>query len=120
MARRSALATEWLERGLAVADKIESARIAIQHSLIGIRQGDLECAQAIGNAILLTDEYELITFVPTTINGLSESVTMGESGMASAEIFYADFNLEIPFSQSVDAVEDTVILELAFVALADG
>lgn len=108
--------------------------------------------RAISNAILLTDEYELITFAPTAINGLPESVALGESytfqivgdltitdqtravtfdatvtpdsetqlvGLASAEILYADFNLEIPFSQSVDAVEDTVILELEFVALAD-
>lgn len=28
--------------------------------------------------------------------------------------------LEIPFSQSADVVEDTVILELAFVGSADG
>ncbi len=107
--------------------------------------------RAISNAILQTNEYELISFTPTAITGLPESVTAGESytfqivgeltitdqtrevtfdatvtpvsateltGLASAEILYADYNLEIPFSQSVDAVEDTVILELEFVALA--
>ena len=108
--------------------------------------------RAISNRILLTDQYELITFTPTQINGLPESATPGESymfeivgdltitdqtrevtfaatvtpdsatqlsGLASAEILYADFNLEIPFSQSVDAVEDSVILELAFVAVGN-
>lgn len=43
---RFALAIEWLERGMVIADKTESARVAIQRSLIGIRQGDLGTALA--------------------------------------------------------------------------
>ncbi len=39
-------------------------------------------------------------------------------GFGSAVILYADFGLEIPFSQAVDSVEDEVTLELDFVASA--
>lgn len=108
--------------------------------------------RAISNRILLTNEYEFITFTATQLVGLPESVVVGESynfqivgdltitdqtrevtfdtivtpmggslqGLASVTILYADFGLEIPFSQSVDSVEDSVILELDFVAPATG
>lgn len=39
-------------------------------------------------------------------------------GSATTTIFYADFDLFIPDSPSVDTVEDEVILELDFVAVA--
>lgn len=104
---------------------------------------------AIQNRILETNSYELITFDPTSVSGLPETITVGEtytfqitgdltitdvtkevtfdaqvtptsdtalSGLASAEILYADWGLEIPFSQSVEAVEDNLLLEFEFVA----
>ncbi|MEM7798794.1 MAG: YceI family protein [Chloroflexota bacterium] len=48
-----------------------------------------------------------------TINVISETEI---SGLASTVFPYADFELEIPFSQAVDSVEDDVRLELEFVA----
>lgn len=109
--------------------------------------------RAIANEILRTNQYEFITFTPTEIVGLPDSVAVGESysfqlvgdltitdqtrevvfdtvvtlvdaatlqGEGGVTIAYADFGLTIPFSQSVDAVEETVVLELSFVALATG
>ena len=108
--------------------------------------------RAISNRILFTNDYEFITFTPTQLVGLPESVAIGEAysfqivgdltitdqtrevtfdatvtptgnslqGLASVTILYADFGLEIPFSQSVDSVEDSVILELEFTAPATG
>lgn len=108
--------------------------------------------RAISNRILSTNSYEFITFTPTQLAGLPDSVAVGDShtfqivgdltitdqtrevtfdttvtpnggsltGLATTTILYADFGLEIPFSQSVDSVEDSVILELEFVAPATG
>ena len=107
--------------------------------------------RAIKNQILLTDAYEYVSFTPTDISGLPESVSEGDTfeveiagdltitdatlpvtfdavvsataadeltGTATTTFTYADFGLEIPFSQSVDAVADTVTLELDFTAQA--
>lgn len=107
--------------------------------------------RAIKNRILLTDQYEFITFVPTAITGLPASGTIGESynfqitgdlairdvtspvtfdvtvqptsntqltGTAQTTIRYADYNISIPQVPSVAGVEETVVLELDFVALA--
>ena len=104
---------------------------------------------AIANKILLTRDYEFITFEPTAVSGLPDAVTVGETyplqitgdltikdqtrevafdaevtllseselaGLAALEILYADFGLVVPLSQSVQAVEDNVLLELDFVA----
>jgi len=109
--------------------------------------------RAIKNKILLTDAYEYVSFTPTDISGLPESVSADDSfdiqltgdltitdttqpvtftatvtavsedeltGTATTTFDYADFGLEIPFSQSVDAVADTVMLELDFTAKAQG
>lgn len=105
--------------------------------------------RAIANKILLTNEYEFITFEPTAISGLPAAIVVGETyplqitgdltitdqtrevtfdaevtprsenelvGLAKLDILYADFGLVIPLSQSVQAVEDNVLLELDFVA----
>lgn len=105
--------------------------------------------RAIKNRILETDAYELITFVPTAINGLPEQATVGEAfdfqivgdltirnvtrpvtfdvtlvpandtrleGKASTTVAYADFEIVIPAARAVSAVEDTVTLQLEFVA----
>lgn len=40
------------------------------------------------------------------------------TGLASADILYADWGLTVPLSQSVEAVEDNVVLEFEFVANA--
>ena len=106
--------------------------------------------RAISNEILLTNDYEYITFEPTMVRGLPETAEIGQTydlqitgilgitdatqevtfdaqvtplseteiaGLASVEIRYADFGLTIPFSQSVESVEDNVLLELEFVAI---
>ena len=105
--------------------------------------------RAIKNRILETDAYELVTFVPTAINGLPEQVTQGEEmtfqivgdltirnvtrpvtfdvtlvpvndtrleGKATTTLAYADFEIVIPAARAVSAVEDTVTLQLDFVA----
>ena len=105
--------------------------------------------RAIKNRILETDAYELVTFVPTAINGLPEQVTQGEEmtfqimgdltirnvtrpvtfdvtlvpvndtrleGKATTTLAYADFEIAIPAARAVSAVEDTVTLQLDFVA----
>ncbi len=105
--------------------------------------------RAIKNRILETDAYELVTFVPTAINGLPEQVTLGEEmtfqivgdltirnvtqpvtfdvtlvpvndtrleGKATTTLAYADFKIVIPAARAVSAVEDTVTLQLDFVA----
>lgn len=109
--------------------------------------------RAIANEILHTNQFEFITFTPTSITGLPDSVAVGESynfqmvgdlmitdqtqevvfettatlvdaatlqGEASTTLAYADFGVTVPFAQSVDAVEETVTLELSFVAPATG
>ncbi|MCA9998752.1 MAG: YceI family protein, partial [Anaerolineales bacterium] len=109
--------------------------------------------RAIANEILHTNQFEFITFTPTSITGLPDSVAVGESysfqmvgdltitdqmqevvfettatlvdaatlqGEASTTLVYADFGVTVPFAQSVDAVEETVTLELSFVAPATG
>jgi len=106
--------------------------------------------RAIANEILLTNQYEFITFEPTAIAGLPDAASIGETvplqitgnltitdqtrevtfdvevtpvseselhGLAVLDILYADFGLTIPFAQSVQSVEDNVILELEFVAV---
>lgn len=107
---------------------------------------------AIRNSILETDTYEFVTFIPSSVSGLPDSATVGESyevqitgdlnitdvtlektfdatitvdsdsqisGLASSTFPYADFELEIPFSQSVDAVADDVTLEIEFIAISE-
>ena len=106
---------------------------------------------AVQGRILRTNDYEFVTFTPTSLSGLPDTITIGApytfqilgaltttdvtnevtfeatvtptsetelTGLATADILYADWNLTIPFSQAVDAVEDNVILELEFVATA--
>ncbi|HEX9926417.1 MAG TPA: YceI family protein [Anaerolineae bacterium] len=107
--------------------------------------------RAIKNQILLTNDYEFVTFAPTEILGLPESGGPGQTytfqivgdltitnvtqqvtfdvtatptnetqirGFASTQLLYTDFELFIPDSPSVDTVDDTVRLELEFVAEA--
>lgn len=107
--------------------------------------------RAIANEILVTPRYESITFTPTAVSGLPNTVTLGETysvqitgdltitdvsrpatfattvtpvsttelrGLATTTIAYGDWGIRVPFSQQVQAVAETVTLELAFVALA--
>lgn len=64
--------------------------------------------------LTITDQTRPVTF-ETEITPLSADELQG---LARAEILYADFGLEIPFAQAVQAVEDTLLLELAFTAVA--
>ena len=105
--------------------------------------------RALKNRILLTDDYEFVTFTPTELTGLPETVALGEAfsfqmtgdltitdvtkpvtfdvtvtpvsetaleGLASVTLNYADFGIAIPAAQAVQAVADTVKLELTFTA----
>ena len=105
--------------------------------------------RAIKNEILNTNEYEFITFAPSLVEGLPESVSVGEpvtftiggdltirdvtneatfeveatavsegeiSGMASAVVQRADYNLNIPSVPNVANVEQDVELYIDFTA----
>jgi polyisoprenoid-binding protein YceI len=107
--------------------------------------------RAIKNQVLLTNDYEFVTFAPTELLGLPESGTVGQTytfqivgdltitdvtrqvifdvsatptsetqikGIASTQLLYTDFDLFIPNSPAVDTVDDTIRLELEFVAEA--
>ena len=109
--------------------------------------------RAIKNEILNTNEYEFITFAPSLVEGLPESVSVGEpvtftiggdltirdvtneatfeveatavsegeiSGMASAVVQRADYNLNIPSVPNVANVEEEVELTINFVARVEG
>ena len=116
-----------------------------------IRTDDDFRNRAIANQILQTNDFEFITFEPTAISGLPESVVIGETyslqmtgnltikdqtrevtfdvavtpvseselqGLATLDINYADFGVVVPFARAVESVEDHVLLELEFMALA--
>lgn len=105
--------------------------------------------RAIQNQILNTGDFEFITFSPTSIEGLPDSVAIGQEvefvlggdltirditspvqfmvtatavsedqlvGTASASVFRADYELEIPSVQNVANVEEEVELYIDFVA----
>jgi polyisoprenoid-binding protein YceI len=107
--------------------------------------------RAIKNRILSTNDYEFVSFEPTDVVGMPDSVSIGESfdfqiigdltvrdvtnevtfdatvtpvsetrleGVASATILYADFDLGIPSAMQVASVEDEVLLEIEFAAVA--
>jgi polyisoprenoid-binding protein YceI len=109
--------------------------------------------RALANQILRTAQFEFVTFVPTEVLGLPESVEVGTAysfqimgdltvrdisrevtfdatvtpaaddtlqGIATATIQYADYSIVIPEARSVTSVEDEVILEIEFVARAQG
>lgn len=72
------------------------------------------CPLQITGDLTITGQTGEVTF-DTEVTPLSESELQGN---AKLDILYADFGLTIPFSQSVDSVEDNVILELDFIATA--
>lgn len=76
--------------------------------------GEAHSFQIVGD-LTITDQTREVTF-ETNVTPTGNSL----EGLATTTILYADFGLEIPFSQSVDSVEDSVILELEFVAPATG
>lgn len=106
---------------------------------------------AIQNRILHTNDFEFITFTPTNLSGLPDSVAIGDSvtfamtgdltiqdvttqvtfdvtatavsaerieGLASTTIQRADYGLNIPNAPGVADVDEAVLLEIDFVALA--
>lgn len=107
--------------------------------------------RAIQNQILRTSQHEYIVFTPTSLVGLPESATPGQSysfqiigqltvagqtreatfavtvtptadgklqGTATTTIKHADWGISIPRVPSVASVEETVTLEIEFVAEA--
>ena len=109
--------------------------------------------RSIQNRILFTEQYEFITFSPTSLSGLPDAITFGEpatlqitgdlmitditnevtfevqvtpgsetrlEGLASTVIRRADYEITIPSVYSVAEVDEEVLLEIDFVALASG
>jgi len=107
--------------------------------------------RAIKNRILLTDQFEFVTFKPTAVSGLPAAVELGQpfkfeisgdltiigqtkpvtfqaevtavseneiSGYASTSVLYKDFGIFIPEVPSVTGVDDDVLLEIQFTAVA--
>lgn len=73
-------------------------------------------ARTIENHILYTDDYEFVTFAPTTLTSQTDAAgTL--NGSASTTFAYADFSLSIPASQAVYAVADELRLELTLTAV---
>jgi polyisoprenoid-binding protein YceI len=69
----------------------------------------------INGDLTITDQTLPVTFAATVT-----VVSAGElRGLATTTVRHADFALEIPFSQSVQAVDEEVVLEIEFVALAE-
>lgn len=69
----------------------------------------------INGDLTITDQTRPVTFEAT----VTPTSATALSGMATTTILYADFGLTIPFARSVQSVEDTVVLELEFVAVGE-
>lgn len=133
-----------------------TAPASAQISPITIAAGDFTTDSdrrngAIQRFILQTDQYQTITFEPTAITGLPETVTVGQpveftvtgnltireitreetfqvtvtpvseteiSGLGTATIQRANYELTIPSVPSVANVSEDIVLEIAFVAAA--
>ncbi|MCB0175011.1 MAG: YceI family protein [Anaerolineae bacterium] len=64
--------------------------------------------RAIKNAILVTDNYEYVTFTPTEITGLPESATMGETYnfQVIGDLTVTDATREVTFDVTATATDD--------------
>jgi polyisoprenoid-binding protein YceI len=69
--------------------------------------------QALRNFILNSNEYEYITFTPTTISGLPDSLAVGQTYP-----FQISGDLTIPSVPFVARVDNQVVLNLDFQAVA--
>ncbi len=69
--------------------------------------------QVVGDLTIIGETRE-VTF-DATVTPISESELQG---LASVTILYADFGVTVPLSQAVSAVNDDVLLEIDFVAVA--
>jgi polyisoprenoid-binding protein YceI len=67
--------------------------------------------RAIQNQILLTEEYEFITFLPTSIEGLPDSAEVGESVTfnITGDLTVRDTTLEQTFAVTATVVSNTQI-----------
>ena len=66
---------------------------------------------SIRNRILNTDDYEFITFTPTSLEGLPDSVTIGDSVTFSmiGDLTIRDVTTEVTFEVTATAVSETQI-----------
>lgn len=64
--------------------------------------------------LTITDQTREVTF-EAQVTPVSASELQG---VAQLDMLYADFGLTIPFARAVESVEDTVVLELEFTAVA--
>lgn len=71
--------------------------------------------RAIKNAILLTDDYEFVTFTPTEIIGLPESAAIGETYnfQMIGDLAVTDVTREVTFEVSATAVSETQLQGMA-------
>ena len=67
--------------------------------------------RAISNEILLTNEYELITFTPTLVTGLPDSAAVGESYLFQivGDLTIIDQTREVTFDVAVTPISETEI-----------
>jgi polyisoprenoid-binding protein YceI len=75
--------------------------------------GETYAFQVVGDLTIIGETRE-VTF-DVTVTPISESELQG---LASVTILYADFGVTIPLSQAVSAVNEDVLLEIDFVAVA--
>lgn len=71
--------------------------------------------RAIKNAILLTDNYEFVTFSPTAITGLPDSAAVGESYtfQVVGDLTVTDVTREVTFEVTATATDDTQLVGTA-------
>lgn len=75
--------------------------------------GEIYDFQIVGDLTIIGETHE-VTF-NATVSPLSETELQG---LASVTILYGDFGVTVPLSQAVSAVNEDVLLELDFVAVA--
>jgi polyisoprenoid-binding protein YceI len=74
--------------------------------------------RAIKNRILLTDQYEFVTFVPTEVVGLTGSGTVGETYtfQVVGDLTITDMTREVSFDVAVTPVSETRLEGMATTA----
>ena len=78
--------------------------------------------KAIKNKILETDAYEFITFAPTAITGLPDSVSMGDTFTfeMTGDLTIRDITQEVVFAVNITAVSDSRLEGSATSSVARG
>jgi polyisoprenoid-binding protein YceI len=106
-----------------VAGQLAVDTTAVENTQIGIIQINARTLatdsdmrnRAISNRILYTDEYEYITFTPTAIIGLPESVNVGDAltFQVTGDLTIRDVTQQVAFDMQVTAVAEDRLEGLA-------